>query len=71
MSEVSSEQGMLIPSEPDNSLPKRKLIMWALVLVPVLMFGGNFVMDKITAALDGRCLVVDTNATVCVHRDDS
>lgn len=57
--------------EDPNSPSKRKLALFALALVPVLLFGGNYVMDKLTASLDGQCLVVDTNATLCLHRDDS
>ena len=55
--------------EPKTS-PIRKAVAWALVLVPILLFGGNYVMDKVTASLDGKCVPLDTNAKLCVHRND-
>ena len=68
MNDTSPEAQLF--GEP-NSPSKRRLALFALVLIPVLLFGGNYVMDKLTAALAGQCLVVDTNATLCVHRNDS
>ncbi len=56
--------------EPKTTSPVRRAVAWALVLVPILLFGGNYVMDKVTASLDGKCVPLDTNAKLCVHREN-
>lgn len=53
-----------------ESKTSRKPWLWLLVLlVPVSLLGGNYVMDAITSTLDGKCVRLDTNATLCVHRE--
>ena len=68
MSEVHPFDGE--PIGVPKTSPVRRAVAWAVVLVPVLLFGGNYVMDSVTASLDGKCVRLDTNAKLCVHRDN-